>query len=185
MLTVSTSPRKDLVVQTKVSGVNMQLLIDTGATVSLMTAEDFKRHFSKQHVLSKTVIDLRNISKKRIGTIGCFQASVQVLQQSCSVTFYVTEKGTSLLGLDAIQQLGIQIDGASLTCRLASVGAVQCPMNVLPGFERPCNDELSLVKGFRHRGQRRPGATSVASKLRRLPLTVRDPLSKELRRLGD
>ncbi|KAL3234222.1 hypothetical protein MRX96_022656 [Rhipicephalus microplus] len=95
-----------------------------------MTAEDFQRHFSKQHSLSKAVVDLRNFSKQRIGILGSFQAPVKVLQWSCSVVFYVTDKGTSLLGLDAIQRLGIQSDGASLTtCRLASC-EVQCPSNM-------------------------------------------------------
>ncbi|KAL3186854.1 hypothetical protein MRX96_004791 [Rhipicephalus microplus] len=67
-----------------------------------MTAEDFPRHFSKQHSLSTAVADLRNFSKQRIGILGSFQAPVKVLQQSCSVVFYVTDKGTSLLGLDAV-----------------------------------------------------------------------------------
>lgn len=151
--------------------MTMQLLVDTGATASLMTAEDFNRHFMRQHVLSKASVDLWNFSKQRVGVIGCFQALVQLLQRSCSIIFYVTDKGTSLLGLDAIQQLGIQIDGASLSCRLASLRSVQCSVNVPPDFE--------------HRRQRRPGATPVAPKLRRLPLTVRDPASNELQCLGD
>ncbi|KAL3182576.1 hypothetical protein MRX96_007019 [Rhipicephalus microplus] len=78
-----------------------------------MTAEDFQRHFSKQHSLSKAVVDLRNFSKQRIGIFGSFQAPVKVSQWSCSVFFYVNDKGTSLFGLDAIQRLGIQIDGVS------------------------------------------------------------------------
>ncbi|XP_077538135.1 uncharacterized protein LOC144150167 [Haemaphysalis longicornis] len=184
-VSVNNPPRKDLVVQAEVSGVTMQLLVDTGASVSLMTVEDFKRHFSKQHALSKASVNLWNFSKQRIGIRGSFQAPVQVLQRSCSVTFYVTDKGTSLLGLDAIQQLGIQIDGASLTCRLASVCAVQCPVNVPPGFEHLFNGELGLVKDVSHNIQRRPGVTPVASKLRRLPLALRDPVSSELRRLED
>ncbi|KAL3189854.1 hypothetical protein MRX96_020869 [Rhipicephalus microplus] len=89
-----------------------------------MTAEDFQRHFSKQHSLSKAVADLGNFSKQRIWILGPFQAPVKALQRSCSVVFYVTNKGTSLLGLDAIQRLGNQIDGAWLTCRLASLRAV-------------------------------------------------------------
>ncbi|KAL3202048.1 hypothetical protein MRX96_042714 [Rhipicephalus microplus] len=71
-----------------------------------MTAEDFQRHFSKQHSLSKAVVDLRNFSKQRIGILGSVPSFQSVLQRSCSVVFNVTDKGTSLLGLDAIQRLG-------------------------------------------------------------------------------
>ncbi|XP_075726416.1 uncharacterized protein LOC142768332 [Rhipicephalus microplus] len=100
------------------------------------------------------------------------------------MVFYVTDKGTSLLGLDAIQRLGIQIDGTSLTCRLASC-EVQCPSNVPSGFEQLFSDELGLVKGFIRIIQRRPGVTPVALKLRRLPLALRDQVAIELRRLED
>lgn len=36
---------------------------------------------------------------------------------SAAMTFHVTDKGTSLLGLDAIQALGIDIQGSSLSCQ--------------------------------------------------------------------
>ncbi|KAH7935797.1 hypothetical protein HPB52_013596 [Rhipicephalus sanguineus] len=87
VLTVSTLSRNDLVVHAVVDGVTLQLLVDARASVSLMTAEDFYRHFSKQHSLSKAVVDLRNFSKQGIGIIGSFQAPVEVLQRSCSVVF--------------------------------------------------------------------------------------------------
>ncbi|KAH7969175.1 hypothetical protein HPB52_015481 [Rhipicephalus sanguineus] len=45
----------------------------------------------------------------------------------------ISAHGTSLLGLDAIQQLGLLIDGATLTCRLDT--QTQLPAGVPPGFE--------------------------------------------------
>ncbi|KAL3225928.1 hypothetical protein MRX96_025399 [Rhipicephalus microplus] len=128
-----------------------------------MTVEDFQRQFSK-HVLSKAVIDLRNFSKDSIRVIVFFQVPVTVLQRSCIIVFYVTDKRTTLLGLDAIQRLGIQIDSATLTCRLASC-AVHCRSNVPSGVEHLFSNELGLVQGFIHRIQRRPDVTPVASKL--------------------
>ncbi|XP_072143045.1 uncharacterized protein [Dermacentor andersoni] len=128
VLTVSTlEAKRDLQVPVVVNDVAMRLLVDTGASVSLMTAEDFEKHFGRQHRLSKAAVDLRNFSKQRIDIQGLFQATVQFLQRSCSVTFHVTSTGTSLLGLDAIQRLGIQIDGTSLTCCLATLPPVQSP----------------------------------------------------------
>ncbi|XP_070394438.1 uncharacterized protein [Dermacentor albipictus] len=158
VLTVSTlEAKKDLQVPVVVNDVAMQLLVDTGASVSLMTAEDFGKHFGRQHRLSKTAVDLRNFSKQRIDIQGLFQATVQFLQRSCSVTFHVTSTGTSLLGLDAIQRLGIQIDGTSLTCCLATLPPVQSPTGVPPGFDHLFSGELGLVKNFVHRIHRRQG----------------------------
>ncbi|XP_070378207.1 uncharacterized protein [Dermacentor albipictus] len=186
VLTVSTlEAKRDLQVPVVVNDVAMQLFVDTGASVSLMTAEDFGKHFGRQHRLSKTVVDLRNFSRQRIDIQGLFQASVQFLQRSCSVTFHVTSTGTSLLGLDAIQRLGIQIDGTSLTCCLATLPPVQSPTGVPPGFDHLFSGELGLVKNFVHRMHRRQGMKPVSSKLRRLPLALRDQVTNELRRLED
>ncbi|KAH6946209.1 hypothetical protein HPB50_012163 [Hyalomma asiaticum] len=99
-----------------------------------MTVDVFKRYFSNQHALSKSFIDLRNFSEQSINILRSSQASVQVLQRPRSIFFYVIDKGTSLLGLHAIQRLGIQIDGASLTCTLAPLPPVQCSVGVPPGI---------------------------------------------------
>ncbi|XP_072143757.1 uncharacterized protein [Dermacentor andersoni] len=163
----------------------MRLLVDTGASASLMTAEDFGKHFGRQHRLSKTAVDLKNFSKQRIDIQGLFQATVQFFQRSCSVTFHVTTTGTSLLGLDAIQRLGIQIDGTSLTCRLPSLSSVQSPTGVPPGFDHLSSDELGLVNNFVHRIHRQQDAKPVSSTLRRLPLALRDQGTHEWRRLED
>ncbi|XP_072142417.1 uncharacterized protein [Dermacentor andersoni] len=162
----------------------MRLPVDTGASVSMMTVEDFGKHFGRQHRLSQTV-DLKNFSKQCIDIQGLFQATVQFFQKSCSVTFHVTTTGTSLLGLDAIQRLGIQIDGTSLTCRLPSLPSVQSPTGVPPGFDHLSSDELGLVNNFVHRIHRQQDAKPVSSKLRRLPLALRDQGTHEWRRLED
>ncbi|XP_054932291.1 uncharacterized protein [Dermacentor andersoni] len=162
----------------------MRLPVDTGASVSMMTAEDFGKHFGRQHRLSKRAVDLRNFSRQRIDIQGLFQATVQFFQRSCSVTFHVTTTGTSLLGLDAIQRLGIQIYGTSLTC-LPSLPSVQSPTGVPPGFDHLSSDELGLVKNFVHRIHRQQDAKPVSSKLRRLPLALRDQVTNELQRLED
>ncbi|XP_054932932.1 uncharacterized protein [Dermacentor andersoni] len=185
VLTVSAfETKKDLEVPVVVNGVSMQLPVDTGASVSLMTAEDFGKHFGRQHRLSKTAVDLKNFSKQRIDIQGLFQATVQFFQRSCSFTFHVTTTGTSLLGLDAIQRLGIQIDGTSLTC-LPSLPSVQSPTGVPPGFDHLSSDELGLVNNFVHRIHRQQDAKPVSSKLRRQPLALRDQVTNELRRLED
>ncbi|XP_072142127.1 uncharacterized protein [Dermacentor andersoni] len=185
VLTVSAfETKKDLKVPVVVNGVSMRLPVDTGASASLMTAEDFGKHFGRQHRLSQTV-DLKNFSKQRIDIQGLFQATVQFFQRSCSVTFHVTTTGTSLLGLDAIQRLGIQIDGTSLTCRLPSLPSVQSPTGVPPGFDHLSSDELGLVNNFVHRIHRQQDTKPVSSKLRRLPLALRDQVTNELQRLED
>lgn len=47
---------------------------------------------------------------------GSFCARVAHKTEEALLTFYVTPSGTSLLGLDAVKVLGLQILGAELRC---------------------------------------------------------------------
>ncbi|XP_049267375.1 uncharacterized protein K02A2.6-like [Rhipicephalus sanguineus] len=163
----------------------MSLLVDTGATASLMTKKDFDMLFASKHRLLQTSIQLQNFSKHRIPVLGYFRTDLQHHGKRAFVTFYVTAHGTSLLGLDAIQQLGLLIDGATLTCRLASPVSSQLPAGVPPGFEHLFDGELGLVRDYVHRVKRRPDIVPVSAKLRRLPLALRQQVASELRRLED
>ncbi|KAH7983059.1 hypothetical protein HPB52_008899 [Rhipicephalus sanguineus] len=100
-----TSPR-DLRIPVVVGGhSHMSLLVDTGATASLMTKKDFDMLFASKHRLLQMSIQLQDFSKHRIPVLGYFRTDLEHQGKRVSVTFYVTAHGTSLLGLDAIQQL--------------------------------------------------------------------------------
>ncbi|KAH7947358.1 hypothetical protein HPB52_010488 [Rhipicephalus sanguineus] len=101
------------------------------------------------------------------------------------VTFYVTAHGTSLLGLDAVQQLGLLIDGATLTCRPATPVSSQLPAGVPPAFEHLHSGALGRVKDYVHRAKRRQHIVPLSAKLCRLPLALRQQDAIELRRLQD
>ncbi|KAH7985558.1 hypothetical protein HPB52_025566 [Rhipicephalus sanguineus] len=169
-----TSPR-DLRIPVVVGGhSHMALLVDTGAAASLMTKRDFDALFTSKHRLLRASVHLNNFSKHRIPVLGYFRTDLQHRGKRAFVTFYVTAHGTSLLGLDTIQQLGLLIDGATLTCRLATPVSSQLPASVPPGFEN--------LPG---RDKRRQHIVPVSAKLRRLPLELRQQDASELCRLQD
>ncbi|KAL1478073.1 hypothetical protein MTO96_035245 [Rhipicephalus appendiculatus] len=91
------------------------LLVDTGATASLMSKKDFDMLFASKHRLLQASIYLQNFSKHRIPVLGYFRTHLQHHRKRAYVIFYVTAHGTSLLGLDTIQQLGLLIDDATPT----------------------------------------------------------------------
>ncbi|KAH7961040.1 hypothetical protein HPB52_001225 [Rhipicephalus sanguineus] len=128
--------------------------------------------FASKHRLLRASVHLNNFSKHRIPVLGDFRTDLQHQGKRVFVTFYMTAHGTSLLGLDAIQQLGLLIDGATLTCRLATPVSSQLPVGVPPGFEH--------LPG---RVKRRQHIVPVPTKLRRLPLALRQQDASELRRL--
>ncbi|KAH7983448.1 hypothetical protein HPB52_012090 [Rhipicephalus sanguineus] len=115
----------------------------------------------------------------------CYITNLQHHGKRAFVTFYVTAHGTSLLGLDAIQQLGLLIDGATLTCRPATPVSSQLPAGVPPGFEHLHSGALGRVKDYVHRAKRRQHIVPLSAKLCRLPLALRQQDAIELRRLQD
>ncbi|KAH7968218.1 hypothetical protein HPB52_007031 [Rhipicephalus sanguineus] len=187
VLSVQAAPTslRDLRIPVIVGGhSHMSLLVDTGATASLMTKKDFDTLFASKHHLLQMSVHMQNFSKQRIPILGCFHTDLQHRGKQAHVTFYVTTYGTSLLGRDAIQKLGLLIDGATLTCRRASPVSSQLPAGVPPGFEHLFDGELGLVRDYVHRVKRRPDVP-VSTKLRRLPLALRQQVASELRQLQD
>ncbi|KAH7984617.1 hypothetical protein HPB52_023287 [Rhipicephalus sanguineus] len=168
-----TSPR-ELRIPVIVGGhSHMSLLVDTGATASLMTKKDFDMLFASKHRLLQMSIQLQDFSKHRIPVLGYFRTDLQHHGKRAFVTFYVTALGTSLLGLDAIQQLGLLNDGATLTCRPATPVSSQLPAGVPPGFEHLHSGALGRVKDYVHRAKRRQHIVPLSAKLCRLPLALR------------
>lgn len=133
--------------------------------------------------MSPTTLGLRDYSGKLIPSLGTFEAEIEYSGTQATVTFYVTQKGASLLGLDAIQKLQINIVGSSLTCLHTTTNQLELPENTPPGFEALFSEGLGFVKDYVHQIKRRPDVTPVIAKLRRLPLALRQQVSDELARL--
>ncbi|KAL1429640.1 hypothetical protein MTO96_015982 [Rhipicephalus appendiculatus] len=143
----------------------MSFLVDTGATAALMSKKDFDMLFASKHRLLQASIHLQNFSKHRIPVLGYFRTDLQHHGKRAYVTFYVTAHGSSLLGLDAIQQLGLLIEGATRTFRLATPPP-QLSAGVPPGFEHLPGEALGRAKDYVHRVNKPHdrGREAVASK---------------------
>jgi len=83
-----------------VDNVPLELIVDTGAKVSIIS----KAHYSKylrEHELSKPGLSLKNFDGKPISCIGCITVHVHFGDKLLpSFTFYVTELGESMMGVD-------------------------------------------------------------------------------------
>ncbi|KAH7950943.1 hypothetical protein HPB52_003231 [Rhipicephalus sanguineus] len=103
-LHTSSEPR----VTASVGNVPLSFLVDTGASVSLINADDFKHSFP--HIqLARSSTVLHSYSKGIIRHFGQFTANVTYAGVQAPITFFVTPCGRSLLGLDAIRLFGITI----------------------------------------------------------------------------
>ncbi|XP_075733086.1 uncharacterized protein LOC142775529, partial [Rhipicephalus microplus] len=177
----------------------LTFLVNLGSSVSILTHDLFRQHFAGRQ-LSAARIRLLNYSKKPIPVCGCFFADVMYNNCTTKLLFYVVEQGTSLLGIDAIRALSLQIDGSSLQCLETTAvrtsartehtavmteaeESIHLPSELVEEFGAFFNPGLGIAKGFVHRVKTLSTVQPVASKLRRLPLSLRPRVSEELRRL--
>ena len=117
-----------------VDNVPLELIVDTGAKVSIIS----KTHYSKylcDHKLSKPVLSLRNFDGKPITCLGCITVPVHLGDKLLpAFTFYVTEFGESMMGVDLFDALEgtveichRQIQAISSTVNSSSVQLAQFP----------------------------------------------------------
>ncbi|XP_064470027.1 uncharacterized protein K02A2.6-like [Ornithodoros turicata] len=165
-----------------VEGTNVDFLLDTGSSVSIISAAIYNKHFSGI-TLRPTSINLFDYSRSRIAIVGCFPASVTHKNRTVCVIFYVVSSGTTLLGLDALTALELRIDGLHLTC--SNTVSTPLPSVLASDFEHLFDGTLGIAKNYVHKVKVRSEVKPVTGKLRRLPLTVREQVSDELRRLEE
>ncbi|XP_075742170.1 uncharacterized protein LOC142795433 [Rhipicephalus microplus] len=149
----------------RINGSTFKKLIDTGAAVSLFNVQDYKRNFSHIKLLSSHLI-LQNYLELVINNLGYFKATVSYNGNCATILFYITDKGTSLLELDAIGALKIIRGGETLTCSLVDFSAV--PANAPQEYHHLFSSDIG---------------TPEAAKLRHLPFLLRQQVASELQRL--
>ena len=161
--------------QVNVQDVELDLLIDLGAKVSIINESTFKEHLSSQKLDSPSQ-RLVCYNNEEIEVLGVVRLSVQYQEQRVeSFPFYVTSRGTSLMGIDLFNRLGFQV-----THNAVPVQSVELASRFPEAFR-----EFGKVIGYNHRPNVDTTVKPVSQKLRRLPLTLRDEVSKELRRLEE
>lgn len=185
VLNVVEPSRKEqgLFVEARLEAVPVKFLIETGSSVSILQEELFRRHFAHRFTLVPPPTALVDYSRRKINVKGCFEAVVNYEDKQHAVHFFVVPRGTTLLGLDAIQGLSIHIEGGTLSCYETSCAPSILPNSLAREFTELFSTELGLAKGFIHKVKVRQDFPPVTAKLRRLPLAVRDAVTDELRRL--
>ncbi|XP_070397463.1 uncharacterized protein [Dermacentor albipictus] len=92
-------------ISVKVQGVPLEMKLDTGATVSVMSLDQFRQMFPSIKVVP-TTLKLRTFDGAIIQPVGVAHVAVQYGEQRAQLPFYVTrEKGPPLLGRQWLQAI--------------------------------------------------------------------------------
>ncbi|KAL3198802.1 hypothetical protein MRX96_053743 [Rhipicephalus microplus] len=109
VLAVRQVERRTLVVDVVVENEPLQLLVDTGSSVSILPDHVYRDKFANRFPLTAATATLRDFSQKKIPVLGWFTARVVRGKNSACLRFYVVPQGVALLGLDAVHQLQLNI----------------------------------------------------------------------------
>jgi hypothetical protein len=173
-------------VRCNLENVPVDLILDLGAKVSIVSRAQYESSFQRLNRLQPSDVTLRTYNGQPIACLGRIQLPVSLGETHLSsFTFYVTEKDDSVMGVDLFDALGgsVRLGDTSLISQhiqavtsssTSTVSLADYPM-LTTGFGR--------LKGFVHRPHIDPSVRPVQQKFYHQPLALRQPVSDELRRM--
>jgi hypothetical protein len=186
----------------RVNHVPIRMMVDTGSAVTLISKTTYNKYFVDEALDDLSEDDrLSSYTDHDIDVLGCLKASVMYKNNVGITNVYIAKKGINILGRDLVGMLELNVYGKTMTCNSVSDNAnsdavVNLPVNTISNIELPevvqsyshmfntsDNEELNCAKGFVHKVKVNDKIAPVQQKLRRLPFSVRDKVTEELKRL--
>ncbi len=162
----------------RLNDVCIPLLLDTGASVSLLNMQTYNTFFGAL-TLSAPSASLCGYGDSKIDLVGSLQVTVGYGNKMVpSFTFHVAHRVANLMGLDLFSALGFSL----VDMKGAAILTVSTP------WQQKC---LSLFEGlgcltaFAHQPLLNPAIKPVIQPLWRIPLALHDGVSAELKQLLD
>ena len=177
-------------VRCSIQNVETFLMLDLGAKVSILSSDFYHNTLASAVPLRTSAVTLRTYSGEPIPCLGRVFVTVQLGSQLLTqFPFYVTERGSSMMGVDLFDALGgsVHVGDAEIVC---TPPVRQCISAVDTERSSVCLDNYPVLlkasgtlKGFVHRPMINLSVQPVQQKFWHLPLSLREPVSQELRRL--
>ena len=182
MYNVSGVSVKPLKVTVRVNNADLDMEVDTGASVSIISEDTYNRLWpeKQQPSLQKSTITLRTYSGEQLSVKGSMAVDVQYKDQKAHLQLVVaTGQGPSLLGRDWLSK--IRIDWTELCNNHACYSlSLQDILDVNSSVFSP---ELGTLKDATATIQLDPSAQPRFCKARTVPYALKGKIEKELDRL--
>lgn len=165
-----------ILVKAKLDDCLVDMEVDTGAAVSLMSESTFNTLWPGRS-LQPSPVRLRTYLKETIPVVGCTCVNVEYNGQLCRLPLVVVSgSGPSLLGRDWLSH--IQLDWRQIN-QVHNVSL----LSVLARFPGVFQEGLGTLKGFKARIYVDPDSPPKFNHARSVPFALRDKVDKELERL--
>ncbi len=160
--------------------VDVELMVDTGSSVSILPKAIYEASFNSVPLQTPTA-RLVTYSRAPIPVLGCLPVTVSRDAVTCSAKLFIVDSGTALLGMDLVKGLRLRFEGQRLLPSLPTTESEISSAAVMCLSESAAtSNALGCAKGFIHKVKLFGNVAPVRQKLRRLPLSVRSAVSKEL-----
>lgn len=128
----------------QVHGRETHFLVDTKSSVSIMSRDDFKQRFSETCPLEPVSITLSDYSKQPIAIRAV--VSTLISYKGCTVSLALNiANDRTLLGLDAVAALKLQINGYTQQCTEATPDT-----DIKRDFPQLFSPGLGFAHGYMH-----------------------------------
>ena len=163
-------------VTVEADGVGLQMEVDTGSSVSLVSQSTFRKLWPERK-LSECNYRLRSYAEEPIKVLGCMEVEVKYKGQEVRLPLIVVEgSGPTLLGRSWLEN--VVLDWHEI--RHLSTSSLQDVLNKYPDVFR---EGLGTLKNFEAKIHVDTNATPRFCKARTVPYAMRGKVEEELERL--
>ena len=172
--------RHPFIVAVKFNEKHLQMEVDTGAAMSVISRRTYKRLFSDLK-LQKPTVHLKTYTGEEISLVGQITARVTYGEQTRTLSLIVVEgDGPSLLGRDWLFALQLKWKTIAMT----TVDSTQRKVTeMLDKHKEMFTEELGTIHDFQAKLRVKDGATPRFHRPRPVPFALKEAVSKELDRL--
>lgn len=182
--TQNTKSRKPITVCPKVQEIDLEMELDTGAGVSVISEAEYKQLLPKMK-LEDTNLRLQTYSGEKIEPKGKIQCNVKLNGQSRMLDLYVVEgSGKALFGREWLHEL--KLDWTQIKAMKVENNEqyIKTQVNtIIKKHEEVFRKELGHIKGVQAKLNLKEGTTPKFVKARSVPFSMKPAIEKELDKL--
>ena len=172
---ISSGSTKPILVGVTINGIDLEMELDTGASVSLISEETYHRLQGTGATLSESRARLFTYTDEQIKVLGSTKVKAEHNGQTADLTLVVTEgSGPSLLGRNWLAALKLNWQ------EIFSVKTTQSLQSVLDQYSAIFKDELGPIKGVTAKIHIDSDASPKFCKARSVPYSLREKVEADL-----
>ena len=170
------SSRKPFIVQLKIDDVSLSMELDTGASLSIMSKNTFRKHWPSRP-LESTTRKLTTYTGETIDVLGTAQVQVTHGENSAELELMIVDMdGPSLLGRNWLNKLTLDWS----TLHYLHDGPLG---ELLKKHSRLFREELGTLHGFQAKIHVNPHSVPMFCSARSVPYSMRPLVEEELEKL--